>query len=386
MSAEDVSETRILAVDDEQRGVELLAQALRRLGQVDGAMSADEAWEMFQRERYDLVVSDQRMPGMSGVELLSRVAEVRPGCGRMLVTGYADLESTIDAINAGRVHAYVSKPCDPRDLRESVRGVLDRVRLGEENSQLLGELTEKNVRLEQALAELEAAQARIVRSEQLAAVGKTVSMIVHDLRGPIAVLQANGKLLADEAAELPADERKEVAREVLDEALSLERMCALLRETGPSGGRGHRETCVVGDVAHAAATVVAEAASLQGVVIDLEVGDEDVEIELDRAALRRALVNLMYNAIDAMADGGELRITTGCDDGCVSICVADTGPGVSPEIADRLFEPFETLGKAKGTGLGLAIVREVAEDHGGSVDVAKAEGGGAAFTMTLPRA
>ena len=92
MSASAEEGIRILAVDDEVRGMELLQLTLRRFGSVDGATSGQQAWDMFQTTKYQLVLSDQRMPGMQGVELLTRVAESQPHCGRMLVTGYADLD------------------------------------------------------------------------------------------------------------------------------------------------------------------------------------------------------------------------------------------------------------------------------------------------------
>ncbi|MGH0029259.1 MAG: ATP-binding protein [Myxococcota bacterium] len=384
MSGDDPAAVRILAVDDEVRGMELLQRALRRIGTVDGATSGQQAWEMFQETDYQLVLSDQRMPGMKGVELLTRIAEASPYCGRMLVTGYADLDSTIDAINSGRVHAYVAKPCDPRDLRARVQGVLDRVLLAGENARLLSLLQDRNAELERALQELREAQARVVCAEQLAAVGRTVSMIVHDLRGPVAVLRSSGGVLAGQAAELPPEEIQDLAREILEEAEELERMCAHLRETGPSGDRGDRQPGNAGDVASAAASVVAEAAAHQAVRVELDLRDDDAELDLDRAALRRALVNLLYNSIEAMPDGGELRVETRVEDGCVRVSVLDSGPGVPEAIRQRLFEPFFTQGKPKGTGLGLAVVAQVAEQHGGRVEVGKAEGGGAAFHLLLP--
>ena len=386
MSRETESSVRILAVDDEVRGMELIQRALRRFGEVDGATSGQQAWEMFQERSYQLVLSDQRMPGMKGVELLTRVAESQPHCGRMLVTGYADLESTIDAINTGRVHAYVAKPCDPRALRAHVQGVLDRVLLSQENERLFTLLQEKNTDLEHALEELRDAQSRIVRAEQLAAVGRTVAMIVHDLRGPVAVLRSSGGALARQADALSAAEIQELAGEVLEEAEGLERMCAHLRETGPTGDRGDRRPGNLGDVASAAASVVAEAAAHQGVQVELDLQDGEAELPLDSAALRRALLNLMYNAIEAMPEGGELRVETRDEGEALRVSVLDTGPGVSEELRERLFEPFFTRGKPKGTGLGLAVVQQVAQDHGGRVELGKAPGGGAAFQIVLPRA
>jgi DNA-binding NtrC family response regulator len=121
------SRARILVVDDEPRAVELVARALRKLGQVECAPSGDEAWRLARRVDFDLVISDQRMPGMSGVELLTRIAKKSLHTGRILLTAYEELGSTIAAINQGRIHAYLSKPCPPAEIRETVRSVLELV-------------------------------------------------------------------------------------------------------------------------------------------------------------------------------------------------------------------------------------------------------------------
>ena len=92
--------TRILAVDDEQRGVELVKRILRSVADVEIAMSGEEGWELLQASDFDLVISDQRMPGISGVELLAKVAETSPDTGRILLTGYADTVDTVDAMGS----------------------------------------------------------------------------------------------------------------------------------------------------------------------------------------------------------------------------------------------------------------------------------------------
>src|SRR5262245_24794789 len=117
----------ILVVDDEPRALELVVRTLRKLGRVVTAPSGDAARAIFTDESFDLVISDQRMPGMSGVDLLGFVAERDESCGRILLTGYADLEATVEAINRGRVHAYLHKPCTADELRAAVQGVLSRV-------------------------------------------------------------------------------------------------------------------------------------------------------------------------------------------------------------------------------------------------------------------
>jgi signal transduction histidine kinase len=105
---------------------------------------------------------------------------------------------------------------------------------------------------------------------------------------------------------------------------------------------------------------------------------------VDREMLRRSLLNLMLNALDALPAGGELVITACLTAAGLEIEVADSGPGVPAPLAERLFEPFFTT-KAGGTGLGLAIVERIAAAHGGRVTVANCPEGGAAFTLILPQ-
>jgi DNA-binding NtrC family response regulator len=152
---------RILIVDDEPRGLELLVRVLRDLGEIQTAASGDEAWELAQRSDFDLVISDQRMPGTTGAELLSKVAHRDVCTGRILLTAYADLGDTINAINLGQVHAYVKKPCTPDELRVTVGSVLERTQFMRQHAQrsrtapLLGD----SAALEEVLEQIEQAAA-----------------------------------------------------------------------------------------------------------------------------------------------------------------------------------------------------------------------------------
>jgi two-component system sensor histidine kinase FlrB len=104
----------------------------------------------------------------------------------------------------------------------------------------------------------------------------------------------------------------------------------------------------------------------------------------DARELTRALVNVVFNALDAAGGGGRVWITAHeVEPGAIGVTVADNGPGIAPEQAQRIFDPFFTT-KDAGTGLGLSIVHSIAEAHGGRVDVKPRAGGGAAFTLVLP--
>ena len=111
--------------------------------------------------------------------------------------------------------------------------------------------------------------------------------------------------------------------------------------------------------------------------------DPSAVLDADYDMLRRALVNLVLNALDVLPAGGRLNISAECQPGKATVTVADSGPGIDAEALDRVFEPFYST-KSGGTGLGLVIVSRIAEAHGGAAEAANSAGGGAAFSMQIP--
>ncbi|HMP08385.1 MAG TPA: ATP-binding protein, partial [Lacipirellulaceae bacterium] len=120
----------------------------------------------------------------------------------------------------------------------------------------------------------------------------------------------------------------------------------------------------------------------QGIEVSVDV-PPNTAIAADREMLRRAILNLVLNAVDAMPLGGELTITSYHGRAGFELEIADSGPGLVPEQMQRVFEPFFTT-KSSGTGLGLSIVQRIAEAHGGRVTALNCPQGGAAFTIQFP--
>jgi len=374
---------RILVVDDEPRGLELLVRTLRDVGEVRTAASGDAAWHQEQGQPPDLVVSDQRMPGMSGVDLLARIAEGDETAGRILLTGYADVDATIDAINRGRVHAYVSKPWSPDQLRATVAGVLQRVVLQRQNRCLLEDLSTRNRELETALESLREAQRRVVDAERLSAIGRMAAMVVHDFRGPLTVVRsASGELLRDPS--LPRAEVHELAEALHEESERMSRMCTeLLEVTRSSESAPARKVEELDEVLEDVLVVVARAIRQGDVTLRSELRS-GAQLPLDVDRLRRAVLNLAFNALDALGGRGTLCLLSSATEREAVISVVDDGPGIPAEIRQRLFEPFVTCGKRGGSGLGLAIAKKILEDHDGWIDVEVPDGGGTTFHLHLP--
>ena len=127
----------ILCIDDEPNIVDALERIFRRKFRVLKATTPEDALEILQKEDVTVIISDQRMPHMTGVELLNRSLETHPFAVRILLTGYADMSSVIDAINSGHVYRYITKPWDTDDLTIAVDQAVERY-------ELMAELKEKN--------------------------------------------------------------------------------------------------------------------------------------------------------------------------------------------------------------------------------------------------
>jgi signal transduction histidine kinase len=106
-------------------------------------------------------------------------------------------------------------------------------------------------------------------------------------------------------------------------------------------------------------------------------------VQADGDLVCQVLVGLLANAAEATPAGGEVVVRARAENGSIALAVADSGPGIAPELRARVFEPFYTT-RPNGTGLGLAVARQIVEAHGGRIDVADRPGGGACFTILLP--
>jgi signal transduction histidine kinase len=139
------------------------------------------------------------------------------------------------------------------------------------------------------------------------------------------------------------------------------------------------------DVAERVRALYEKAAQEMPLKLEMDVAAEAMPLEADPELLHRALSNLVLNAMDAMPNGGTIKISAHGKGEQVEIRVADTGEGLTPEECERLFTPYYTT-KQHGTGLGLAIVQSVIADHAGTIAVESKRGAGATFIITLPRA
>ena len=254
-----------------------------------------------------------------------------------------------------------------------------------EGPQHLGELDEQLDRVvgrvREVCRKLQEQERDLLRAEQLAAVGQLAAGVAHEVRNPLTGI----KLLVDAAQRphgptpLTADDLRLIRQEIVRIERTVQGLLDFAR-TPPPDRRPHDLRGLIAE----AVGIARGRAELKPVALRTDPPDGPLPAAVDRDQFLSLLTNLLFNAIDAAPPGGEVGVHAAAEaGGAIRVEVTDTGPGIDPAAADRLFTPFATT-KPTGTGLGLTVARRIARDHGGSLTAANRPGGGACFTLTLP--
>ena len=226
---------------------------------------------------------------------------------------------------------------------------------------------------------IQEARQELIRQEQISTIGRLSTSIVHDLRNPLAAIYGGAEMLMD--GDLTDSQMKRLAaniyrssravKDLLQELVDVSRQRVL-----PA------EVCRLREVIEAAVEAHAAGAQTQRVNITVDVA-EDLEFPMERARIERVFLNLIGNALEAMPEGGEIRLMAERSGRQVLVRVEDTGPGIPDDLRARLFQPFVTAGKKNGLGLGLALSRQTLLDHGGDLWVDAEARAGARFWVRL---
>ncbi len=228
--------------------------------------------------------------------------------------------------------------------------------------------------------ELEIKNRELARKNRLADLGQMASHVAHEVRNslvPVTLyLSLLRRRLSDDPGSLDVVEKIATGFTAIDATVN-----DLLHFTADRDPQ--RQPCGVRKLVAEVLSSLEPQLLAQGIETELDV-PADANILADHEMLRRAVLNLVLNALDAMPEGGDLVVTWAHGSRGFELEVADSGPGLSDEVRRRAFEPFFTT-KNSGTGLGLAIVYRIAEVHGGEVTAANCPEGGAAFTLRIPQ-
>ena len=359
----------ILAVDDEVFALEMFEDSFRREYKVLLAHNGEEALQLIKDNDIQLIFSDQRMPGISGIELLERVKDEKPDVVRILTTGVTDLQTAIDSINRGNIHRYIPKPWNEDELRKVIVEQLHIRALDEENKRL------------QANYEKEKLKAAI-KEEIL----QTVS---HEFRTPLKTITGYMELFARQHFGTLNQRQQEIVDVVFESGLYLNQMLenTLLLSKLKSGVLPLcLEDLVLGDVLEEVISSMTSMAQKKKLNIVL-MCDHNYSQLGDRSKLKIIFYNLIHNGIK-FTTSGSITLVVEPNDKNVKVCVIDTGKGITIEEQEMIFHHFRQTNEEEtglqGLGLGLSIADGLVRLHGGSLTVESILGEGSTFTVDLP--
>ncbi len=378
----------LLVVDDEQDVLSSVRDWLRIDYRVITFQRGAEALDYLRSGQCaQVILSDQRMPEMTGVEVLRQAKAIRPETTRLLFTAYIDIRTVIDAINQGHVFRYIAKPCDPDELAVVVRQAVEHHNLIVEKNQLLAELKESNARL------LEANRLK----------GAFIEVASHELNTPVTVVLGMIELwkMSQGQTASPAERQwvDRIGAAAGRLARTVEKMLKLVRNREFSQSL-ETQSVELEPLVRQAIDELSPYLELRSQAVSVSIEPDLGLLEADPSKIADVLTNLLANAVKFTPDGGTIRLEARAESAAgdwVRVSVRDQGAGVSLDDQQHLFEPFFTgfdtlrhssgdyqFGK-RGIGLGLWLVKTFVELHGGRVEVSTTPGVGSTFSFLLPR-
>ena len=381
----------LLVVDDEVDVLESLRHQFHRGYRVLTSVSGKQAIEILLTEDVELILTDQRMPGMSGDQFLREARRLKPDAIRMLFTGYADIQAVISAVNEGHIFRYILKPWDSVELEGIIHQGVEQYNLLAERKRLVAELQAANLGLVQANLEL-------ARAGQL----KTafIEVASHEFNTPITLVLGFTELLRLSSPSR-TDHEQEIIRQITTSGRQLARlvtnMLTLLRAEDFRKTM-ERRPVPLADLIERVADQMRPFTYVRRHVLQTKLDDDLGTFEIDADKLSAVLINLLTNAIKFTPDGGTIELEARLSEPDVAeIRVSDRGVGLEQDELRHLFQPFFTqfdpsrhssgdFGFCKrGLGLGLSIAKQFVEMHGGQINATSREGGGTRVTVYLPR-
>lgn len=386
----DRTATTILVIDDEEGILNLVALILGKRGYtVAKANDAFQGLELVASLNPQLVILDYMMPGMDGLEALTRIKTNFPDTYVIMFTGKGSEEIAVALMKAG-ASDYILKPFNNQNLVERVENVL-KIRAVEiknrelivEREQLLHEIKAWNEELEQRIQKeseaLQKAHAEVVQSQKLATLGYLAAGMAHEIRNPLNSIALFVQLIKEGVED---SEKIDYVEKILKE---IDRVDATLSKLMDTAKRPRFELVEVNieEVIQKALDSFTPQINAQAITLTFSPKRQLPRLKADPVEIEQIFTNLLLNSIDEMSGGGTLTIELDHDDRDIVIRVSDSGRGIPAEHLPNIFDPFFST-KTRGTGMGLPIVLRIVKNYGGKIEVVATEKSGATFLIRLP--
>ena len=375
---------RLVVVDDEPVILKLLTQVFQ-----------GEPWELVPcatgreaasaiEDGVDVLLTDKNLPDVGGLELVRLARERQPDSECIIITGYASLDTALEAMQLDVFDYIVKPPKNVFDVQRKVRQAFEKIAVVRENRRLLRTLKAKNAALEQTLSELREVQDELIQSEKLAGIGTLAAGIAHEISSPLFGVMGLAEAIVDEEDVATAHSH---AREIVEYSRSIKDIVVQLSGYSRTAESEYLTTVDLQQVVRDAALLVTRSTSCREGWLDVQV-PSGLYINAKTGEIQQVFVNLIKNAVEALLDhrgeddAAQVCIEAGADDKGVWATVSDNGPGIPEEHRSAIFDPFYTTKPpGRGTGLGLNIVYRIVTKYRGTITMSSVIGEGTTFTM-----
>ncbi|ANQ48204.1 hybrid sensor histidine kinase/response regulator [Flammeovirga sp. MY04] len=385
----------VLYVDDEQQNLVSFKAGFRKVYKVLIANSGDEALEILKEENENIsvVISDQRMPKMTGVELFEKVRGLYPDIMRIVLTGYSDVQDIINAISKGEVYRYITKPWNRDELMVTIDNAIEAYNLKVENRRLFSSLQEANEHLEEKVRKRTKALQR--QNEELIELdgekNHLIGIVAHDLKSPLSQIDGLIELMKFDMETFTSEQKEYVEliqtsikkqEELISQILDLN---ALDSKDTNLNIKPHNLSTLVKDAAERFELT----AQKKNITLSVEVGENQIA-KVDEIYFGQVLQNLISNAVKFSSENKNIFISIQPNEDYYEVHVKDEGPGLNENDKKKLFGRFQKLsarptGGEHSTGLGLSIVKKMVEDMEGKVWCESEVGNGADFIVSFKK-
>jgi len=377
--------TNILVTDDNAATLKTLSAGLEDMGyRVATAVSGGEALALISKQPFNILITDIKLPDISGLEILETAKELNPETAVIMITGHASIETAVEAINEG-AYAYILKPVAMTELVTLINNALREQRLLIENRELVESLQQSNKRLEETNRALE--QVSRAKSDFMAKMSHELRTPLNSIIGFSEVLLSNTMSPRDKATH---DEFLNYIHISTKHLLNL--IDSILDLSKVESGKMTLElsefdlAMLIEDVRMTVLPILATKKQ----TLEIEIDEAISSILADEPKMRQIFLNLISNAHKFTPRGGKIRIVCRLENPHLLHCsVIDNGVGISPQDQQRIFEEFGQVARSpntrgQGVGLGLSIARRLVELHGGNIWLVSEVGCGSTFTFSIP--
>ena len=375
----------ILVVEDEAGSRLTLSGILEDAGyEVTGVEKGAEALEVIKDGNFNVIIADIKLPDVGGMSILELAKEINPDVAVIIMTGYASIETAVNAVNEG-AYAYFVKPINMDEMKTTIVNALRQQRLSRQNKRLVDDLQRSNKLLFEANRQLRAAtEAKSI----------FLAHMSHELRTPLNAINGFSDLLLGGVAGEINNQQRQCLEDILSSGkhlLSLINDILDLSKVEAGKMDIRPESLRLADVVDDAVTTVKPMLDDSRHELAISIAEDLPPVYGDRNRLKQILLNLLSNAIKFTPDGGKLYLeTSGKGDFC-RVSMVDNGIGIRKEDQTCIFEPFTQLDtqpgeRKQGTGLGLALTKQLVELLGGKIWVESEYGKGSQFNFIIPLA